>query len=130
MSDISKVVEFILQNHRDVMQRDRLPMWMIYDRPADYPDCYVARMFEVCGDSGAPQPSTVMLRAVGPQEGLNMLRDAFEAAGLRCIARSAGDQPQLVESWVQVASRRASLFGAANPAKGLQVRCAVCFVTR
>ncbi|MGX9432311.1 MULTISPECIES: hypothetical protein [Bradyrhizobium] len=100
MSDISKVVEFILQNHRDVMQRGRLPVWTIYDRPADFPDCYVARMFEVVGGSEAPQPSTVMLRTAGPNEGLEMLRDAFELAGLRCLPRSAGDQPQLVESWV------------------------------
>jgi hypothetical protein len=91
MSGISKIVEFIVQNHRDVMQRGRLPMWMIYDRPADFPDCYVARMFEVGGDSEALQPRTVMLRTVGPNEGLKMLRDAFEAAGLRCLPRSAGD---------------------------------------
>ncbi|WP_275945470.1 hypothetical protein [Bradyrhizobium sp. BRP22] len=41
-----------------------------------------------------------MLRTVGPNEGLKMLRDAFEAADLRCMPRSAGDQPQLAESWV------------------------------
>ncbi|MGX9432181.1 hypothetical protein [Bradyrhizobium sp. LeoA1S1] len=100
MSDISKVVEFILQNQREVEQRGHLPMWTIYDRPAEFPDCYVARMFEVFGGSEAPQPSTVMLRTVAPNEGLKMLRDAFEAAGLHCMPRSSGDQPQLVESWV------------------------------
>lgn len=71
--------------------------------PADGSEIFrtaIARMFEVGGDSEAPQPSTVMLRMVGPNEGLKMLRDAFEAAGLRCLPRSAGDQPQLVESWV------------------------------
>ncbi|WP_027584647.1 hypothetical protein [Bradyrhizobium sp. Ai1a-2] len=63
MSDISKVVEFIRQNQQDAVQRGWLPMWRIYE-PVDFPGCYVARMFEV-GGSEVPQPTEVMLRAVG-----------------------------------------------------------------
>jgi hypothetical protein len=98
VSDISKVVEFILQSQQDAAQRGGLPMWRIYE-PVDFPGCYVARMFEV-GGSEVPQPTEVMLRAVGPKDGLKTLRDAFESAGLLCTPHSAGDESEVVESWM------------------------------
>jgi hypothetical protein len=104
VSDISKVVEFILQNQQDMVQRGCLPMWRIYE-PTDFPGCYVARMFEVGGNE-APRPTEVMLRAVGPKDGLKTMRDAFEATGLLCTPRSAGDESELVESWMSELSRR------------------------
>jgi hypothetical protein len=66
---------------------------------ADFPGCYVARMFEV-GGGEVPKPTEVMLRAVGPNDGLKTLRDSFEAAGLQRMPRSAADGTELVESWV------------------------------
>jgi hypothetical protein len=47
MSDISKVVDFILENHQDAAQRGRFPMWTIYDGPAGYPGSIVARLFKL-----------------------------------------------------------------------------------
>jgi hypothetical protein len=96
--DISKIVEFILQKNRDATQRGHLPVWKV-EEPEDFPGCYVARMFEV-GGSKVLQPTEVMLRAVGPNDGLKTLRDSFEAAGLQCMPRSATDGTELVESWV------------------------------
>jgi hypothetical protein len=98
VSDISKVVEFVLQNQQDAVQRGRRPIWTIYE-PVNFPGCYVARMFEVGGNQ-MPQPTEVMLRAVGPNDGLKTLRDAFEAAGLHCMPDLASDDPEIVESWV------------------------------
>ena len=98
MSDISKIVEFILQKHRDAARRGHLPAWKV-EEPEDFPGCYVARLFEVAG-SEVPQPTEVMLRAVGPNDGLKTLRDAFGAAGLHCKPRCATDRTEIVETWV------------------------------
>ncbi|MGY3610810.1 MULTISPECIES: hypothetical protein [unclassified Bradyrhizobium] len=56
-----------------------------------------SRLFEASG-SEVPQPTTVMLRTVGPR--FKILRYAFEAAGLHCRSHSADDEPQVVETWV------------------------------
>lgn len=71
---------------------DRLPMWTIYQRPSDYPDGYVARMFFTL-----PRAEPTAVAIFGPT------RDAVRAAlpaGLHRISRSPGDDPCIVETWL------------------------------
>jgi hypothetical protein len=70
-------------------KRGLLSMWTIYERPKDHPEGYVARRFE------SIMPTNDLL--VGELEGL---RDTFSRAGMVCLARSADDEPQIVETWL------------------------------
>ena len=72
----------------------KLEMWTVYDHPADFPDGYVARKFVV--DGPEPKPTDVAMWSVDLEE----VRDFLENLGLTCLARSEGDEPQIVESWV------------------------------
>lgn len=72
---------------------DALVMYVIYRQPLDHPDKIVTRKFFVT-DKANPTHEF-------------MLHDSLQAArvalpdGLYCIPRSPGDEPQIVESWVQ-----------------------------
>jgi len=72
-------------------------MWTVYDRPADYPDKFVARRFDVGSDGRGPTPSDSVI--VAPD--LEMLRYilAFQLH-LVCLTRSPEDDPNIVETWL------------------------------
>jgi hypothetical protein len=65
-----------------------LSLWTIYDRPADYPDGFLARRFE------NDQPSDDVL--VGT---LEALRRYFLERGLVCVTADPEDDPVIVETW-------------------------------
>lgn len=68
----------------------KLPIFTVYDRPADFPNNTVIRLFD--GASGHPT-NAVMLCA-----SLEEARAAM--TGYTCIPRTARDQPQIVESYI------------------------------
>ena len=73
-------------------QLTQLTVWTIYERPADYPQGFVVRPFEIT--------------SFGPQPGSARYASDLEAArrlvppGLYCLPRQAGDDPVVVESWI------------------------------
>lgn len=75
-------------------RRGALAMWTVYERPADYICGFVARMFLV--EAGGPRPtmSTMKCLELGP------IREKLMHAGLTCVGREAGDEPQVVETWL------------------------------
>jgi hypothetical protein len=71
----------------------RLPMWVVYDHPTDYPDGWLARLWY-----SLPQPqATGLAIAAGA---LDTLRDHLAERGCTVIPRSEGDDPAIVESWL------------------------------
>lgn len=70
------------------------PLVTIYESPADFPGVCVARIWEGPG----PKPTdTVTVRNT-----LEELREDIMAAGFRvCFPRAAGDDPAIVETWMQ-----------------------------
>jgi hypothetical protein len=75
------------------LKRGALAIWTVYDQPTDYPVGYIARLHEVA--DGKPKATGMTL--VGT---LEEMRTWFERAGLAKIARSPGDEPQIVEVWL------------------------------
>ena len=72
--------------------RGRLPMWVVYDHPADYPDCFVARLWVSLHEPEATRhaitaPTLDALRALLPE-------------GLTRLGRAFGDDPVIVETWL------------------------------
>ena len=77
----------------DATRRGLLPMWTVYDRPADHPDGFIARRFEV----GRQGPAATGDTLTGE---LDEIRRVFWSVGLMKLSRQDGDQPQIVETWV------------------------------
>jgi hypothetical protein len=75
------------------VDRRRLPMWTIYDRPKEFPAGYLARLWY-----SLPQPEATAL--VIPNDDLEVLRDYFAEIGCTLLPRSEADQPNIVESWL------------------------------
>lgn len=71
-----------------------LSCWTIYERPRDYPNCYVARRFAL--KEGEPNPTTEHLIS----HNLEALRGFMQRNGLALIPRSEGDDPVIVETWM------------------------------
>lgn len=86
-------VDHILRLQYGATRRGHLPMWTIYEKPKDFPDSYVARMFEVAKE---PVATHHTIRS----DQLEPLRAAFAQAGLVCMARSPEDDPKIVEVWL------------------------------
>src|SRR5579864_6488168 len=73
--------------------RAELPMFTVYDRPEDFPDHIVARLWTSLPE---PRPTTFLLRAstIGP------VRDFLAALGLTHLSRSPEDNPAVLETWL------------------------------
>ena len=75
------------------MSRSVLEMWVIYERPKDYPQGFVARRWLIA--AGEPRPTSVAFVA-----------DTLEGAraqlppGLFRMDRQPDDEPQIVEVWL------------------------------
>lgn len=78
---------------------ERLSMWTVYDHPLDYPDHFVARRFEVGqpteGDNGVIRTNDTIKSPY-----LQDVRTVLAEAGLACLPRSDGDEPQIIEVWL------------------------------
>lgn len=71
---------------------DCLPMVNIYDRPSDYPEGFIGRMF-VVGKINAPTLITVT-------GSLEEIQEKLMEVGLTPIARDERDDPGIVETWI------------------------------
>lgn len=76
------------------MISDPLHMWTIFDHPADYPDHFVVRRYEV--DSAGSRPTD----DIRLYHELSFARAALESGGLTCIPRHPADDPCVVETWL------------------------------
>jgi hypothetical protein len=76
-----------------VVDPKRLPMWVIYDHPKDWPKFYVARLHY-----SLPQPeptgSIILIRD------LEELRDWMQERGYICMPRDESDDPVIIETWM------------------------------
>jgi hypothetical protein len=74
--------------------KNDLSVWTIYDKnTSDYPGVFVCRRFEV--GAGYTKPCEV----VATGNSLKEVRDQLPI-GLTCMARSPGDDPNIVETWI------------------------------
>jgi len=71
-----------------------LRMWTVYKHPSDYPNDYVARLFEVDADGPRATASIV----ISPS--LEFLREQMMDMRLVCLTRDEGDDPVIVETWL------------------------------
>lgn len=70
-----------------------LSMWVIYDRPRDFPEQAVARLWD-CNAAGS-RPTINMILAPS----LDELRRRLPP-GLACVDRHPEDDPAIVEVWL------------------------------
>ena len=71
----------------------KLPLIVVYDHPSDYPDAYVARVWE----AERNLPTNALIK----KDTLQEIREDIRSAGfIHCISRAAEDHPTIVESWI------------------------------
>jgi hypothetical protein len=90
MSDAFEIVMI----QAEAAKRGRLSIWTVYERPLDYPAGFIARMFDVTPQG--PKPTGHVIKCLD----LEPIREKLTRAGLACLARQEGDEPQIVESWI------------------------------
>lgn len=71
-----------------------LSMWVIYDRPKDQPDTYIARRWDIVDGMMVATRETITCQTV------HAIRCWLLDAGLTRFARSPGDDPVILESWL------------------------------
>lgn len=69
----------------------QLPVWVVYDHPQDFPDHFVARLWEGMDNT----PTATVLVA----DTLAELRDMLPP-DLNGLERMEGDDPTIVETWL------------------------------
>jgi hypothetical protein len=74
---------------------ERLPMWIVYDHPLDYPDGFIARLWVSLPQ---PAPTTETLTASTLEELRNKIRK--RAPWMSLLTRRPEDEPQVVEVWL------------------------------
>lgn len=70
-----------------------LCVWTIFDKPLDYPDGVVARMFVM------DKPTNSMFTARTVDEAREILHMLYPGI-LHCLPRNRHDEPAIVESWL------------------------------
>lgn len=73
--------------------RDRLPMFAIYDHPRDFPDHFVARLWWSIPEA---KPTNFTVRS----DDLDTIRDMMQGLGLVKLMRSPGDDATIMEVWL------------------------------
>ncbi len=71
-----------------------LRMWTVYRHPRDYPDKYVARLWE--HDADGPRATGSIVIA----DELERLQDEMMMTGLVKLMRRPEDDPVIVETWL------------------------------
>ena len=71
-----------------------LSVWVVYERPTDYPEHYIARRWSVAGGKDVPTGDTIVC------ERLDCLRNALERRGLLKFPRFPVDDPVILETWL------------------------------
>jgi hypothetical protein len=87
-------VVHVLTAQSDAAKRGALAIWTVYDRPDEYPDGYIARMFEAA-PGGATTPTDIVL--TGKLDGI---RHVLAQARRIRLDRKPDDAPQVVETWL------------------------------
>lgn len=80
--------------HKECIAQRHLPIWCVMFNPSDLPGMYVARL-NIATYSGAAYVAS--LAVVGTT--LDAVRQTLPA-GLVRMPRLAGDEPQIVETWL------------------------------
>lgn len=83
----------ILFNATTKADRERLPMWVLYDRPSDHPDAYVARLHY-----SLPAPAPTDHHVITAD--VEALRLVLADLGCTRIARHPMDEAQIMETWI------------------------------
>jgi hypothetical protein len=68
-------------------------MYVIYDHPRDYPDCFVVRKWEIAGEVG--KPTNIFNTAPSLEEARKLVPPFFHQ-----IDRHEADDPAIVEVWL------------------------------
>lgn len=90
---ISKIVDSMIQVDFSEM---KFPIITVYEKPLDYPDDYVARVWEIQGSR--PKPTNIAITRNSIQE----IREDIMAAGFGIrIPRAEDDDPHIVETWMR-----------------------------
>lgn len=74
---------------RRIIKHTRLPLICVYKNPADYPDKYVARLWDV------DIPTTLVALA----DSLEAIREA-KPAEMVILQRQDNDDPVIIETWI------------------------------
>lgn len=90
-TDIDEVVERAHAAHAWALEQGGLPVFTVFDRPDDFPDWVVVRLF--LGDG---RPTTFHFLAAE----LAKARRVLEGLGLTRMERSPHDSAYIVESWL------------------------------
>ena len=72
-----------------------LPLWVVYDHPADHPEHIVVRRQVPTTDGGDVTDTLFRL-----YNNLDNARAFCGSMGLHCLARQPGDDPCIVETWI------------------------------
>ncbi|MEA5083274.1 MAG: hypothetical protein VB018_03875 [Lachnospiraceae bacterium] len=87
---ISKIVNSFLEVDMSEM---RVPGIVVYKNPEDFPEVYVARLFEMA----VGKPTTILLM----RNSLTEIREEIVAAGFTTkLIRSENDVKSIVETWL------------------------------
>lgn len=70
--------------------------WTVYDHPADYPNSYVARRFEVIPGQLEPRRTNDLYLA----RDIEQMNQHFERLGLAFLSRFEADEPQIMGVWM------------------------------
>jgi hypothetical protein len=72
-----------------------LSLWVVYDRPRDFPDHVVVRQqFAMRSGAVAVAPFCTLYRSI------DEARADLEPKGLCCLMRHPDDDPTIVETWI------------------------------
>lgn len=72
-----------------------MTMWTVYDHPTDFPNDYVAREHILRNDN-THGPTDNFIQSTD----LEVIREQLLNMGKTPIARSPGDEPQIIETWI------------------------------
>lgn len=90
---IDPAVQDVLRMQREAESRGHLDIWVVYDRPKDWPHGTIARRHEIApGESALTEDMLIA--------DLEELQRIFHTAGLVQCPRKDEDDPKIVESWV------------------------------
>jgi hypothetical protein len=87
---LSKASAIVLNG--EAHERGEVIMWTIYERPADFPEFFIARPHVV--RRGTHSALLAYLQHTTLDGVRKLLPD-----GLYCLGRSPDDEPQIVETW-------------------------------